>query len=455
MWFALYQLLLSLAYPLVRLRLRWRARVEPEYGDRVEERFGRVPAGVPAGVIWFHTVSAGETIAAAPIIAELTARYPDVPFLVTTMTPTGSEQVRMRLMAGATLSDGDKEIEPHAGADPQAAARPVARPVVHCYAPYDFPWVLGRFFDRVRPRLLVLMETELWPNLLARASREAVPVLLVNGRLSARSARGYRRLGALTRKMLQRLTVIACQYPAHAERFLALGAAEEKLKVLGSVKFDVRLPDDASERVEALRQRWGLRPRRVWIAGSTHPGEDELLLRAHLRVRQRLPEARLILVPRHPSRCGEILALCRSQGLRAARQSQSAPDDAAADVVVGDVMGQLIYLYGLSEVAFVGGSLVPAGGHNPIEPALWGQPLLIGQAHENFPDVVERFAEAGSLSVVSGVESLAVELIRYLNDTEARRLAGAAAREVVMKNRGASGRLLALLGAQIDAAIAQ
>ncbi len=459
MWFALYQVLLSFAYPLVRLRLRWRARGEPEYGDRVEERFGRVPPDVPEGVIWFHTVSTGETIAAAPIIAELTRRYPDVPFLVTTMTPTGSEQVRMRLMAGESSWDGREETKSHAGSDPRAAtqpaARPVARPVVHCYAPYDFPWVLRRFFDRVRPRLLVLMETELWPNLIARASREAVPIMLVNGRLSARSARGYRRLGGLTRKMLQRLTVIACQYPNHAERFLALGAAEEKLQVQGSVKFDVRLPDDASERVEALRQRWALRSRRVWIAGSTHPGEDELLLRAHLAVRQRLPEACLILVPRHPSRCGDVLALCRAQGLRVARQSQSTPDDGAADVIVGDVMGQLIYLYGLSEVAFVGGSLVPAGGHNPIEPALWGQPLLMGEAYENFPDVVERFAEAGSLSVVSGVESLKVELMRCLNDTDARRLAGAAAREVVAKNRGASDRLLALLGAQIEAASEQ
>ncbi len=451
MWSALYQLLLLFAYPLVRLRLRWRARREPAYGDRLEERFGWVPADVPQGAIWFHTVSAGETIAAVPVIVELIRRYPDVPFLVTTMTPTGSEQVRMRLIAGSNPSDGQQDVLSAAGEDVQPAAQPVA----HCYAPYDFPWVLRRFFDRVQPRLLVLMETELWPNLLARASREAVPVVLINARLSARSARGYRRLGGLARKMLQRLAVIACQYPNHAERFLALGATQEQLQVLGSVKFDVRLPADASERVEALRGRWGLHSRRTWIAGSTHPGEDEVLLQAHLAVRRRLPEARLILVPRHPSRTGEVLALCRAQGLRVARQSQSMPDDVDADVVLGDVMGQLIYLYGLSEVAFLGGSLLPVGGHNPIEPALWGQPLLIGPEHDNFADVVDRFAEAGCLSIVSGAESLAVELCRYLQDPGARQRAGTAAQEVVAKNGGARDRLLTLLAAHIDAAIEQ
>jgi len=451
MWSAIYQLLLLFAYPLVRLRLRWRARREPAYGDRREERFGRVPSDVPEGVIWFHTVSAGETIAAAPIIVELIRRYPDVPFLVTTMTPTGSEQVRMRIIGGSNPSDGQQDVQSAAGED----AQPAAQPVAHCYAPYDFPWVLRRFFDRVQPRLLVLMETELWPNLLARASREAVPVMLINARLSARSARGYRRLGGLARKMLQRLALIACQYPNHAERFLALGATQEQLQVLGSVKFDVRLPADASERVEALRRRWGLQSQRTWIAGSTHPGEDEMVLRAHLALRRRLPEARLILVPRHPSRSGEVLALCRAQGLRVARQSQSTPDDVNADVILGDVMGQLIYLYGLSGVAFLGGSLVPVGGHNPIEPALWGQPLLVGPEHDNFADVVDRFAEAGCLSIVSGADSLALELGRYLDDTDTRQRAGSAAREVVAKNGGARDRLLALLVAHIDAAIEQ
>jgi 3-deoxy-D-manno-octulosonic-acid transferase len=302
------------------------------------------------------------------------------------------------------------------------------------------------------------METELWPNILVCASHQAVPTLLVNARLSERSAKGYRRLGGLTRGMLQRLSVIACQYPQHAERFLGLGASRDQLQVLGSVKFDARLPADAEERVAALRGRWGLhghRGQRIWIAGSTHSGEDEVVLHAHAALRQRLPQARLILVPRHPSRTGEILALCRAQGFRVARQSQSTTDDVDADVILGDVMGQLIYLYGLSEVAFLGGSLVRAGGHNPIEPALWGQPLLTGPDYDNFADVVDRFSEAGCLSTVTGGESLAEELCRYLEDPATRQQAGNAAREVVDNNRGGSDRLLSLLVAQIDAAIAQ
>ncbi len=443
MWYFLYRVLLLLAYPLVRLRLHWRARREPEYGERIEERFGWVPASVPRGVIWFHTVSAGEASAAAPIIAELRGRYPDTPFLVTTMTPAGSEQIRNRFHGqsarGDVSEDGDR----------------APRPVAHCYAPYDFPCAMARFFDRVQPRLVVLMETELWPNLLARAGADRVPTLLVNARLSARSAAGYRRLGGLTRAMLGGLTMIACQYPEHADRFLALGAAPDRVDVLGSVKFDLALPADAAERVAALRRRWDLHGRRTWIAGSTHPGEDAVVLDAHRRLCRQIPGARLLLVPRHPSRCGAVAALCRAQGFSVARQSETALDPAGADVIIGDVMGQLLYLYGLSEVAFLGGSLVPVGGHNPIEPALWGQPLLTGPQVFNFSDVAGRFADAGCLTIVTDAEALAAELGRYLADDVVRGKAAAAARQVVAQNRGASQRLLALLGTQIDAAIAQ
>ncbi len=431
MWFALYQLLLLVAYPLVRVRILWRARREPEYGQRVGERFGKVPAGIPVGAVWFHTVSAGETIAAAPLISTLVARYPDAPFLVTTMTPTGSQQVRERLQVASE------------------------RPVAHCYAPYDFPWAVERFFNRVQPRLLVLMETELWPNLIARATRLGVPVLLVNARLSERSAAGYRRLGGLVRTMLARLTLLACQYPDHAERFRALGAPPERIRILGSVKFDVALPDDADVRVAALRARWDLGDAPVWIAGSTHPGEEAAVLAAHAELRNRVPGARLILVPRHPSRCGEVAALCRERGFRVARQSEPEPGDPRADVILGDVMGQLLYLYGLSQAAFLGGSLVPVGGHNPIEPALWGQPLLMGPETFNFPDVVARFVEAGCLVTVQDAGGLAASLAALLSDPEARASAATAARQVVMANRGAGERLLTLLAAQIDAAVAQ
>ncbi len=423
MWSILYRLVLLLAWPVVHLRLRWRARVEPEYGRRVAERFGRVPAEVPPGCVWFHTVSAGETIAAAPLIAKLARQFAPLPFLVTTMTPTGSAEVIRRL----------------------------GGQVHHCYLPYDFPWAVRRFYQRVQPRLLVLMETELWPNLLGEAHARGVPALLVNARLSERSARGYRRLGALTRDMLGRMRYIACQYPDHARRFVELGAPEARVLVHGSIKFDVALPADHGRRLAALQRVWAL-SEPVWIAGSTHPGEEQAVLQAHRRLRDRFPEARLILVPRHPARADEVAASCRDHGFTVARQSRPAAADGEAAVIVGDVMGQLLYLYGLAGVAFVGGSLTEIGGHNPIEPAACGIPVLMGPRVFNFEDVVKAFREAGCLRIVTDAGTLAEALEDWLGNPETRRALGDRARAVVAANAGAQARLCGLLEREIAAA---
>lgn len=419
MWRILYQVLLPLAYPLVRLRLFWRARREPEYGRRIPERFGRVPGSLPTGVIWFHTVSAGETIAAAPVIERLVGEFPGRDFLVTTMTPTGSQQVVARL--------GDR--------------------VVHCYAPYDFAFSVERFLDAVAPGLLVIFETELWPNLLEAAARRGVPVDLVNARLSERSARGYALIGSLTRRMLGQLHRIACQYPAHAQRFVALGAEPGRVSVLGNVKFDLRLPDDHGARCAELALRWRLEGRPVWIAASTHPGEEEPVLAAHETVQKACPGACLLLVPRHPSRAPELEKMVRAAGFSAVRQSVTAGAEQGmtVDVVIGDVMGGLLYLYGLSRVAFIGGSLVPVGGHNPIEPALCGQPLLTGPHTFNFPDVVAAFEESGSLVRVGDATGLADEVVRCLTDADAQERMSVAARQVVAANAGATERLLEAL----------
>jgi 3-deoxy-D-manno-octulosonic-acid transferase len=424
MWNCLYQGLLLVAWPWVRLRLAWRARREPEYGRRVDERFGRVPPDVAAGSVWFHTVSAGETIAAAPLIGALGENFAGLPLLVTTMTPTGSAQVRARL--------GDR--------------------VSHCYAPYDFPWVVRRFFERVRPSLLVLMETELWPNLIGEAARRDVPVLLVNARLSERSARGYRRLGSLTRTMLQRLRWVACQYPELARRFVELGAPTSRVLVHGSVKFDVALPADHSRRVAALRARWALDDAPVWIAASTHPGEETAVLAAHRRIVERVPGTRLLLVPRHPARAAEVMAQVRAAGWSCVRQSTPEAADAQAEVVLGDTMGELLYLYALADVAFVGGSLNGGGGHNPIEPALCALPVLMGRNVFNFPDVVAAFEAAGSLRLVPDATALADAAATWLADDATRHRLGAAGRGVIEAQRGASGRLRDLLEAEIRGA---
>ena len=494
----LYQVLLWLALPAVLIRLEWRAWREPEYGERIGERLGRVPAEVPPGCIWFHAVSAGETIAAAPLIAALAGEFSEdggVPFLVTAMTPAGLAQAASRL-GGA---------------------------VHHCYAPYDFPFAVRAFFDRVRPKLLVLVETELWPNLIGEAHRRGVPVLLVNARLSERSARGYALMRGLTAKMLEQIGFVACQYDDDVARYKALDLGDAKVAAFGSVKFDAALPDDHVRRVATLRRELGLDGRRVWLAGSTHPGEDGLMLDAHAHVCDHYPQSCLLLVPRHPVRAAEICDLARRRGfavrdmrscaagrvsgatgggesagckpralqseieweISGATGGESADCEPGAlqseieweisgavggesagsvrpavgaahkDVIVCDTMGQLQYLYGLSEIAFLGGSLVPVGGHNPIEAALYRQPLVTGPHTWNFADVFAAFAAAGCLTRAATAEQLAAAVIAAFQDEGTRAAAGARALQVIDDHRGATVRLLALLRNRIRAAIKQ
>ena len=470
----LYQVLLWLALPAVLIRLEWRARREPEYGERIGERLGRVPTEVPPGCIWFHAVSAGETIAAAPLIAALAGEFSEdggVPFLLTAMTPAGLAQAASRL-GGA---------------------------VHHCYAPYDFPFAVRAFFDRVRPKLLVLVETELWPNLIGEAQRRGVPVLLVNARLSERSARGYALMRGLTAKMLEQIGFVACQYDDDVARYKALDLDDAKVAAFGSVKFDAALPDDHVRRVATLRRELGLDGRRVWLAGSTHPGEDGLMLDAHAHVCDHYPQSCLLLVPRHPVRAAEICDLARRRGFavrdmrscaagrvsgatgggesagcepgalqseieweisgavggESAGSVRPAAGAAHKDIIVCDTMGQLQYLYGLSEIAFLGGSLVPVGGHNPIEAALYRQPLVTGPHTWNFADVFAAFAVAGCLTRAATAEQLAAAVIAAFQDEGTRAAAGARALQVIDDNRGATVRLQELLRNQIRAAIKQ
>jgi len=421
-WRALYAVALFCAEPLVRLRLRLRARREPAYGERRAERFGRVPAGVPTGPVWIHAVSAGEVIAASRLIGTLAASFPELPFLVTSTTPAGSGEIEARLVGRyENLS--------------------------HCYAPFDFPRAVDRFFGTVRPRLLVLVETELWPNVLARARRDGVPALLVNGRLSLRSAARYARVGPLVREMLESLTVVACQYPDQADRFLALGARPETVACLGNLKFDTPPPRVAADPLDpaTIPRIGGTIGRPIWIAGSTHAGEEQLVLAAHRRVRERYPELLLILAPRQPRRGDAVAALLRDGGWSFVRRSRQDPVGPETDVLLVDVLGELPGLYGLADVAFVGGSLIRAGGHNVIEPAAWGVPLVTGPHVFNFADVVAAFAAEGALVEAGSAEALAGAVGRLLGDPDARARQGRAARAVVEANRGAFDRIEALI----------
>lgn len=414
-WQLLYRLLLAAARPLVSWRLRRRGRKEPAYLERIPERLGRVPAMSAQRPLWIHAVSAGETIAVVPLIEQLLKRYPEIPLLVTSTTPAGSGEVKRRL--------GDR--------------------VLHCYAPWDFNDAVTAFFAAVQPRGLILVETELWPNLLRAASERGLPIALVNGRLSERSARGYGRIGALTRGMLECFDLIGCQSPAHRSRFLALGAPESRVQALGSVKYDVVLRDDQHQAAAALRQRYGWRDVPVIIAASTHPGEEEQVLDAWLRVRAAFPAARLILVPRHPVRADEVDERVRRSGLACARQSRL--EGLAPEIVIGDVMGSLLMLYGAADIAFVGGSLVPRGGHNPIEPALWGLPVVTGNHTFNFDDVMADFREAGAVREVGDADALGTVVLEWLSAPEDARSAGNRGRRLVDQQRGALERTLGAL----------
>ena len=417
---SLYTLLFHLGLPLVAGRLAWRAWQAPAYAKRIGERFALGLPTLKPGGIWLHAVSVGESIAAAPLVRELLVRYPQLPITISCMTPTGSERIQA-LFGG-----------------PEYAGR-----VQHCYLPYDLPWAAARFLDRVQPRLAVIMETELWPNHIHQCAKRGIPVALANGRLSERSARGYARFAKLTAPMLAELDLLAVQTTPEAERFRSLGARAECVEVTGSIKFDLSIDPELLSRAALLRGQWQAESRPVWIAASTHAGEDEVVLAAHRQLLKLNPDALLILVPRHPERFGSVFELCQRQGFSTRRRSSGEPVAAGDQVLLGDTMGELLFLYALADIAFVGGSLVANGGHNLLEPAALGKPVLSGPHLFNFLEIAAQLRAAGALGEVSDADGLAQRVAQLWHEpatAEAMRTAGQA---VMRANQGALARLLA------------
>lgn len=424
----LYTLFYNLITPLIVLRLIYRGGKAPAYRKRIAERFGFFKAPDVDSCLWLHSVSVGETIAAAPVVKALQQQYPHKTIVITTMTPTGSERVK------ALFGDNGPKNK-----------------VFHVYAPYDLPGSLKRFLNRLKPELLMIMETELWPNTVHACASRDIPVVLMNARLSEKSAQGYQRFAALAGPMLNEMSLIAAQTQADAERFSRLGLSAEKSEVTGSIKFDITIAETLGQQAAALKEEWSLRGERlVWIAASTHDGEDEIILEAFRSTQQQLakqqgPALLLVLVPRHPERFSAVAELCKQKGFHSKRRSSGEQPGSDVEVLVGDSMGEMMLFLGASDIAFVGGSLIPSGGHNMLEPAAWGLPIITGESDFNFLEISRLLGEAGGLSKAGNAEALASVLLPIVVDAKQRQQQGQAALKVVEANRGSLDRLLQLL----------
>lgn len=406
----LYNIVIPLLIPAALIRLWFRGRREPAYRQHLAERFGHAPRDLGSGAdIWLHAVSAGESIAAAPLIEALLAQGQTL--VLSTTTPTGRAQL-MRQFSGRA---------------------------VICYGPFDLQRCIKRFLNQVRPKLALMIETEIWPNWMTACAAREIPVVLLNARLSERSFRGYQKLGSMMGVTLRQFSWIAAQSTAHANRFAALGAAADQLSVTGSIKADQVLPADFTERAARIRAQCAQRT--LLLAASTHPGEEAMLLDAFSALKVSHPDLLMVLVPRHVQRATALQTLSTQQGLRSCRgQGDDYAED--IDVIIVDVMGELLYWYGASSVAFVGGSLVPHGGHNFLEAALCGCAIVTGPWVFNFEAQAEQFQQAEALTLVADEGALSAAFQRLLEQPQVRQRQIDRAQQLVDESRGALDQLL-------------
>nr|CAA6829537.1 MAG: Lipid IVA 3-deoxy-D-manno-octulosonic acid transferase (EC [often with (EC also] [uncultured Thiotrichaceae bacterium] len=419
----LYTMTFYLLLPVLLGRLLWKGRNNKAYRQRWQERLGFVSFAAlnvssdesVKPVICLHVVSVGETVAARPLVEQLLAQFPAYTIWITSMTPTGSDTV-LRLF-------GDR--------------------VEHSYLPYDTPGAVRRFIRRVNPSVFLIMETEIWPNLFAACSYQQIPLLLINARLSERSVRRYQRIRDLVGETLRHVTGIMARSEQDAEHFHLLGARAVSVEVVGDIKFDLFVDEHIGTEASNLRKEWGQRP--VWCAGSTHDGEDALILEVHLELRKQYPGLLLILVPRHPERFGAVAGLCREAGANCVLRSSGGAVEKDTAVLLGDTMGELLLWYAASDVAFVGGSMVPVGGHNPLEALHFSTPVLSGRHVHNFADLYPVLVGAGAVRLVDSTIELRRCLSDWLADHEVRGLAGQAGRQLLSDNRGVTTRLLEVI----------
>ncbi|CAH0534669.1 3-deoxy-D-manno-octulosonic acid transferase [Vibrio stylophorae] len=397
----LYTLLLSLISPILLFGLYRKRPNKPAIGPRWVEHFGNVKACTEnhQKPIWLHTVSVGEAIAAKPLMIELLKQYPTRHLLVTTTTTTGA----------AEIAKIQQQL--------QKQSEDQAQRLHHRYAPLDFPFAVKRFLSRINPSSLLIMETELWPNLLTLTAKKEIPITILNARLSEKSCRNYGKIKPLFKLIAKQISQILCQSQADADRFARLGVATEKLHVTGSIKFDIQISDETKAAGKALRQQLGL-TRPIWIAASTHKGEDEQVLEAHRQVLEAHPNALLILVPRHPERFDDVFTLCQQQNFHIIRRTGSETVNEQTQVYLGDTMGEMLTLIGAADVCFMGGSLLgdKVGGHNVLEPAALGVPVITGPSYFNFQFIIDEMKKNNRITLINNDSDLSAAISEIVNN---------------------------------------
>ncbi|TVO35949.1 lipid IV(A) 3-deoxy-D-manno-octulosonic acid transferase [Vibrio algivorus] len=407
----LYTILLTLVSPIFLLSLYKSKPNKPKFGSRWKEHFGVTPPleNQSQAPVWIHTVSVGETIAATPFIRALKQKYPNIPIVITTTTSTGAEQA-------AKLSD-------------------IAE---HRYMPLDLPFAIKGFIRKVRPQAMLIMETELWPNTLHYVAKANIPITVINARLSERSANRYQKFQSVFDLFAQNLSKILCQHSDDAKRFIELGMNEKNVHITGSLKFDISVSDSVISEGRSLRQQLG-KNRPIWVAASTHQGEDEQVLTSHRQLLQTYPDALLILVPRHPERFNTVHQLCQKEGFKISRRTEKADNLQQAQVYLANTMGEMMVLLASSDVCFMGGSLIgeKVGGHNLLEPAALGLPCITGPSFYNFADITQQLTDAGACFVCPNQAELTKTLVQLFQDSLMRQQCKAKALAVIAQNTGA------------------
>lgn len=379
------------------------------------ERFGLGNLPTIDNSIWVHAVSLGEAISAVPLIKELINTYPGTKIVVTNMTPTGAQRIQEIFESNAQI--------------------------LQLYIPYDYPFAIKRFLRHLHPKILILMEAELWPNILYYTAKQNIPIIISNACLSEKSVKNYQKFGIFIKPILKYLTCVATQSKLDAERFATIGVGKEKILITGNIKFDIQVKNAIYEQAKELRASWG-QNRPVWIAASTHAGEEEKILHAARMVLQQIPDSLLILIPRHPERFNQVFALCKKEQFNTIRYSANQGYSNNTNIILGDVMGQLLLFYAASDIAFVGGSLIPWGGHNLLEPAALAKPVLSGPNLSEFREISQLMNDTGGLITVGNETVLADMIIKLFNDKNLCGQIGCAALDAVETHRGATQKVL-------------